>query len=66
MRVKLVREWNHIPIGSEATLGEKYYTEIGLLRIAICFDRCPDCDFTMSRPAVEEELVTIDGQPLML
>jgi hypothetical protein len=66
LRVKLTREWAHIPIGSTAVLGEKYRSDSGLLRIDIRFDDCPDLPFTMSRPAVEEVLMTIDDQAVVL
>lgn len=66
MRVRLLREWNHIPQGSEATLGRKFKDGVGLTRIPVGFDRCPHLAFTMSGPAVEEELETLDGKRLML
>jgi hypothetical protein len=66
IRVKLVEEWHHIPAGTVGTLGEKYRSEVGLLRINIRFDDSPDLPFTLSRPEVDGTIITLKGESLVL
>lgn len=66
LRVKLATEWCYKPVGTKATLGEKYRDDVGLLRINIRFDGWPNSPYTMSRPEVEETIVTLEGVSLIL